>query len=92
MFGCCLPDRFFDFDQFVMRCREGDLGFCYGGADVAGNVQVEVVLFDFGHFYAAGIALYRCFGDPDFPTFLIGFEFSSSAIVVDRFFCLIGVE
>ena len=42
--------------QIRIRCFEVDLLFAHGRADVAGDVQVEVVLLDLGHLHAAGVA------------------------------------
>lgn len=46
----------FDLQQFLVRHVEVDLLLTHRRADVAGDVQVEVVLLDLGHLHAAGVA------------------------------------
>ena len=55
----CFLDSRLDLNQFGMCCRYFDLNFTLSGADVAGNVQVEIVFLDLLHLHPAGIAFDR---------------------------------
>ena len=48
-------DFFLKSDQFGVGCVQVNFLFGDGGADVTGDVQVVIILFDFRHFHAAGI-------------------------------------
>jgi hypothetical protein len=56
VFLSCAGNRFFNLDQFFVRLSEVNLLLGGGGADVARDVQVEVVLLDLIHLDPAGVA------------------------------------
>ena len=49
-------DRPLHFHQCTVRGREVDFRLSHRGADVAGDVQVELVFLDLRHLHAAGVA------------------------------------
>ena len=72
-----------DFKEFLVYGKKVDFFFGDGGADVAGDVEVVSVLFDFFHRYAAGITFFFCpvhvgvedFVDVFFGQFILLFPF-----------------
>ena len=52
----CRLNRSLDFLQRFVRSRQINLLLTHRSADVAGDVQIEVVLFDLRHFDPAGVA------------------------------------
>ena len=56
MLDCRCLDSVFDLHQCGMGLCEADLLLAHRRADVAGDVQVEVVLLDLVHLHSAGVA------------------------------------
>ena len=57
MFRRGLPDLLLDFDQLSMRGRQIDFDFWLGGADIARDIQIEVVGLDLIHLHSSGVPL-----------------------------------
>ena len=49
MLSCCLADGFVDVDKLLICCRQINLLFTHRGADVTGNIEVEVILLNLCH-------------------------------------------
>ena len=56
MLGRCRLNRAIDCRQRVVRSRQINLRLTHRSADVAGDVEIEIVLFDLRHLDPAGVA------------------------------------